>query len=157
MSMKIVTPQQMNATLAVTDSMSIHREAVVVPLGPEGQGNVRVASNKLEVTVPDEGDFDIWARRASRSDRETRSHPCETNRRVVGPLLRSAFLPVILVCSAVPTAALAGQMPETGEGLYRIGCAQCHGADGRGVDLDTVGFDVPPTRFLRLQLRVAGA
>jgi len=60
MSMKIVTPQQMDATLAVTDSMSIHREAVVVPLGPEGQGNVRVASNKLEVTVPDEGDFDIW-------------------------------------------------------------------------------------------------
>jgi hypothetical protein len=60
MSMKIVTPQQMDATLAVTDSMSIHREAVVVPLGPEGQGNVRVANNKLEVTVPEEGDFDIW-------------------------------------------------------------------------------------------------
>ena len=38
MSMKIVTPQQIDATLAVTDSMSIHREAVVVPLGPEGQG-----------------------------------------------------------------------------------------------------------------------
>ena len=62
-------------------------------------------------------------------------------------MLRSAFLPVILVCSAVPTAALAGQMPETGEGLYRIGCAQCHGADGRGVDLDTVGFDVPLPDF----------
>ena len=60
MSMTIVTPQQMDAVLAVTDSMSIHREAVVVPLGPEGQGNVRVASNKLEVTVPEEGDFDTW-------------------------------------------------------------------------------------------------
>ncbi len=62
-------------------------------------------------------------------------------------MVRSACLPVILVCSAVPTTALAGQMPETGEGLYRIGCAQCHGDDGRGVDLDTVGFDVPLPDF----------
>ncbi len=60
MSMIIVTPQQMDAVLAVTDSMSIHREAVVVPLGPEGQGNVRVANDKLEVTVPEEGDFNTW-------------------------------------------------------------------------------------------------
>ena len=60
MNMKIVTPQQIDATLAVTDSMLIHREAVVVPLGPEGQGKVRVANNKLEVTVPEEGDFDTW-------------------------------------------------------------------------------------------------
>ena len=60
MSMKIVTPQQMNAVLAVTDAMSIHREAVVVPLGPEGQGNVRVSNNKVEVTVPEDGDFDVW-------------------------------------------------------------------------------------------------
>ena len=58
--MKIVTAQQMDAILAVTDSLSIHREAVVVPLGPEGQGNVRVSNNKVEVTVPEEGDFDSW-------------------------------------------------------------------------------------------------
>ena len=60
MSMKIVTPQQMDAVLVATDSLSIHREAVVVPLGPEGRGNVRVVNNKLEVTVPEEGDFDTW-------------------------------------------------------------------------------------------------
>ncbi len=60
MSMIIVTPQQMDAVLAVTDSMSIHREAVVVPLGPEGQGNIRVANDKLEVTVPEEDDFNTW-------------------------------------------------------------------------------------------------
>ena len=38
-------------------------------------------------------------------------------------------------------------MPETGEGLYAIGCVQCHGADGGGVDLDTVGFDDPLPDF----------
>lgn len=37
------------------------------------------------------------------------------------------------------------QMPDfsTPKGLYKAGCQYCHGADGRGVDLSTVGFDVP--------------
>jgi len=60
MSMKVVTPQQMGRILEVTDSMSIHREAVIVPLGPEGRGRVRLSNNKVEVTVPEEGDFDAW-------------------------------------------------------------------------------------------------
>ena len=58
--MKVVTPQQMEQILTVTDSMSIHREAVVVPLGPEGRGNVRLAGKKIEVTIPEEGDFEAW-------------------------------------------------------------------------------------------------
>ena len=60
MSMKVVTPQQMGRILEVTDSMSIHREAVIVPLGPEGRGKVRLSNNKIEVTVPEEDDFDTW-------------------------------------------------------------------------------------------------
>jgi len=39
--------------------------------------------------------------------------------------------------------AIAQDLPTTGNGLYEIGCAKCHGADGRGVDLETVGFDLP--------------
>ncbi len=37
------------------------------------------------------------------------------------------------------------QMPDlsTRKGLYEAGCQYCHGDDGRGVDLSTVGFDVP--------------
>ena len=60
MSMNVVTPRQMDQILEVTDSMSIHREAVVVPLGPEGRGGVRLVHDKIEVTVPEEGDFDGW-------------------------------------------------------------------------------------------------
>lgn len=56
--MDAVTPDQMNRIFEVTDAMSIHREAVIVPLGPEGSGNVRLAGNKVEVTVPAEGGFD---------------------------------------------------------------------------------------------------
>ena len=60
---------------------------------------------------------------------------------------RSAFLSLILSCWAVSPSALAGQFPETGQGLYQIGCAKCHGNDGRGVDLSTVGFDIPLPDF----------
>jgi len=58
--MNVVTRQQMGRILDVIDSMSIHREAVVVPLGPEGEGRVRLLNNKVEVTVPEEGDFESW-------------------------------------------------------------------------------------------------
>ena len=58
--MEVVTPNQMARIFEVTDSMSIHREAIIVPLGPEGSGSVRLAGNKVEVTVPSEGDFDAW-------------------------------------------------------------------------------------------------
>lgn len=60
MSAQVVTPKQMGQILDLIDSMSLHREAVVVPLGPEGSGNVRLAGNKIEITVPAEGDFDAW-------------------------------------------------------------------------------------------------
>ena len=58
--MNVVTPQQMGRILDLIDAMSIHREAVVVPLGPEGEGGVRLVNNKIEVTVPERGDFESW-------------------------------------------------------------------------------------------------
>ena len=58
--MDVVTPNQMNRIFVVTDVMSIHREGIIVPLGPEGSGTVRLVGNKVEVTVPAEGDFDDW-------------------------------------------------------------------------------------------------
>lgn len=58
--MDVVTPDQMNYIFEVTDAMSIHREGIIVPLGPEGSGSVRLVGNKVEVTVPAEGDFDDW-------------------------------------------------------------------------------------------------
>lgn len=58
--MDVVTSDQMNRILEVTDSMSIHREGIIVPLGPEGSGSVRLVGNKVEVTVPAEDDFDDW-------------------------------------------------------------------------------------------------
>ncbi len=37
--------------------------------------------------------------------------------------------------------------PTTGEGLYDVGCAKCHGEDGKGVDLSLVAFDEPLPDF----------
>ena len=34
-------------------------------------------------------------------------------------------------------------LPESGRALYRISCAACHGADGRGAPVSLVGFDTP--------------
>ena len=36
---------------------------------------------------------------------------------------------------------------DTGEQIYRSTCAACHGADGRGAEKTTVGFDVPLPDF----------
>jgi hypothetical protein len=41
----------------------------------------------------------------------------------------------------------APQIPDSGKELYEIGCAKCHGADGSGVDLATVGFTTPLPDF----------
>jgi mono/diheme cytochrome c family protein len=41
----------------------------------------------------------------------------------------------------------SAQLPENGPDLYRIGCAQCHGADGRGADPSTLGFTTPLPDF----------
>jgi hypothetical protein len=45
------------------------------------------------------------------------------------------------------TVALHARPSETGEQIYRSTCAACHGADGRGAEKTTVGFDVPLPDF----------
>lgn len=39
------------------------------------------------------------------------------------------------------------QLPDSGHGLYRVSCAACHGAYGRGAAPGMVGFDVPLPDF----------
>ena len=50
-----------------------------------------------------------------------------------------AFLALLVTSPMVA----GSELPTTGEGLYEIGCAKCHGKTGTGVPLDQVGFDVP--------------
>jgi hypothetical protein len=54
-------PKEIGRILAITDGLGIHREAVLIPLAPEGEGSARIVSDRLEIHRPEEGDFDEWA------------------------------------------------------------------------------------------------
>jgi hypothetical protein len=47
--------------------------------------------------------------------------------------------------------AVPEQSQKTGEQLYGAACAACHGADGRGVAITTVGFEIPLPDFTDCQ------
>jgi mono/diheme cytochrome c family protein len=49
--------------------------------------------------------------------------------------------------SLLPPLPVVAQLPEGGRELYEIGCAKCHGSDGRGVDPASVGFTLPLPDF----------
>ncbi|RPJ81890.1 MAG: hypothetical protein EHM18_16350, partial [Acidobacteria bacterium] len=72
-------------------------------------------------------------------------------RPVSGPLCLMALLTALLIhgygmAPPNPQASrAAGQ--KTGEQLYREACASCHGIDGRGVEQDRLGFDLPVPDF----------
>ena len=52
--------EEINKIFAVTDALGIHRESVVIPLGP-GKGRVRKLLNgKLEIIVDAETPIDEW-------------------------------------------------------------------------------------------------
>ena len=53
---------------------------------------------------------------------------------------------LVCVCALLPFP-IEAQLPEGGQELYEIGCAKCHGSDGRGVDASLVGFTVPLPDF----------
>lgn len=57
----VVTMKEIDAIFAVTDPLGIHREKLVIPLGPASPGRVRVLPNgKLEITVDADRPFEEW-------------------------------------------------------------------------------------------------
>jgi hypothetical protein len=52
---------QIEQIFAILDRLSISREAVMIPLRPQGLGSVKRLSNgKLEITVPADIPFEQW-------------------------------------------------------------------------------------------------
>ena len=61
--LQVVTLKEIEAIFSVTDAMGIHRESLVIPLGPAAPGRVRrTPAGKLEITVDAEKPFDEWLR-----------------------------------------------------------------------------------------------
>lgn len=59
-----VSVQQIEAILAVTDALGIHRERVVIPLAPTSPGRVRcLPGGKFEITVDAGEPFEEWLTR----------------------------------------------------------------------------------------------
>ena len=53
--------REIDAIFAVTDALGLHREMLVIPLGPGSPGRVRKLPNgKLEITVDAELPIDEW-------------------------------------------------------------------------------------------------
>lgn len=58
--LEMVTQREMDRIFEITDRLGIHRESVVVPLGPRDPGRVRkTPAGKIEI-VADARDFDGW-------------------------------------------------------------------------------------------------
>lgn len=56
-----VTPGEVEAILATTDRLGIHRERVAIPLPKRHPGGVRKRTNgTFEIVVDSEGAFDVW-------------------------------------------------------------------------------------------------
>ena len=59
--LKVVTMKEIDAIFEVTDALGVHREALVIPLGPGSPGRVRrMPSGKLEIIVDAETPIDEW-------------------------------------------------------------------------------------------------
>ena len=59
--LEAVTMKEIEKIFAVTDAMGIHREALVIPLGPASPGRVRkLPSGKIEITVDAQLPLDEW-------------------------------------------------------------------------------------------------
>jgi hypothetical protein len=59
--LEVVTLREIEKIFEVTDRMGIHREQLVIPLGPRHPGRVRRMPNgKIEIVVESEGSFDEW-------------------------------------------------------------------------------------------------
>ena len=61
--LEVVTMKEIDAIFAVTDALGIHRESLVIPLGPVAPGRVRRLPNgKLEITVDADRPIDEWVK-----------------------------------------------------------------------------------------------
>ena len=59
--LEVVTMKEIDAIFAVTDGLGLHRESLVIPLGPAAPGRVRRLPNgKLEITVEAARPLDEW-------------------------------------------------------------------------------------------------
>jgi hypothetical protein len=59
----VVTMKEIDAIFAVTDALGIHREKLVIPLGPATPGRVRRLPNgKIEITVDAAAPIDEWVK-----------------------------------------------------------------------------------------------
>jgi hypothetical protein len=65
--LEVVTMKEIDAIFAVTDALGIHREALVIPLGPATPGRVRkLPSGKLEIVVDAETPIEAWVKELPR-------------------------------------------------------------------------------------------
>jgi hypothetical protein len=61
--LEVVTMKEIDAIFVVTDGLGIHREMLVIPLGPATPGRVRrLPSGKLEVTVDAARPIEDWVK-----------------------------------------------------------------------------------------------
>jgi hypothetical protein len=59
--LQVVTMKEIDAIFTVTDALGIHREQLVIPLGPASPGRVRrLPSGKLEITVEAQRSLEVW-------------------------------------------------------------------------------------------------
>jgi hypothetical protein len=59
--LEAVTLREIQRIFEVTDRLGIHREQLVIPLGPRHPGRVRRMPNgKIEIVVEKDGDFEAW-------------------------------------------------------------------------------------------------
>jgi len=59
--LEVVTMKEIDAIFAVTDGLGVHRESLVIPLGPATPGRVRRLPNgKLEITVDAVRPLEEW-------------------------------------------------------------------------------------------------
>jgi len=59
--LEAVTLREIQAIFEITDRLGIHREQLVIPLGPRHPGRVRRMPNgKLEIVVEKDGEFEVW-------------------------------------------------------------------------------------------------
>jgi hypothetical protein len=65
--LEVVTMKEIDAIFAVTDALGIHRESIVIPLGPATPGRVRKLPNgKLEIVVDAQTPIETWVQELPR-------------------------------------------------------------------------------------------